>query len=149
MRDLWTSVHGKLDRSCMVEMINPLRGLVIDNLYIRHKEGHNVLSEKEFTGLTGIRFDKVHSVYYIERHRQRIQSSVNSDWRVTLNHRLRFLDHKWLRPAVPYDNTPHDVWEYICRVPAGYHTGTIEDVTSSNSQSIEIVDNPRFALFEE
>jgi hypothetical protein len=84
------------------------------------------------------------------RQHKRIIDSVNKDWRVTLNYRLKSLDSKWLRPACPYDNTPSDVWKYVCSVDAGYHTGSIDDINTSNDKVMcNSVNRPKLALFRE
>jgi hypothetical protein len=125
---IWMLHHGEIDDSQTVKYVDASVGNVLSNLYLDHKEERSVLSEHTSTGLTGIYYDAANGVYYYARMKKRILDSVNSDWRVTLNYRLKLLQSKWLRPAVPYANTPSDVWEYVSRVEAGYHKGTIEDL---------------------
>ena len=150
MRDMWILHYGELYSDQVVEMVDPLKGVRISNLYIRNKEGSNILSESNITGLSGIEYDSVNNVYYMVRQHKRIIDSMNSDWRVTLNYRLKSLNSKWLRPAMSYDNTPLDVWNYVCRVDAGYHTGSIEDISGSSLKNTtsNIVNNPKLALFK-
>jgi hypothetical protein len=110
----------------------------------------NILSEDNFTGLVGIHYDPYNSVFYMVRQHKKIIDSVNSDWRITLNYRLKSLDSKWLRPATPYDNTPSDVWDYVCTVDVGYHIGSIDDININKEQVLcNIVNRPRLALFRE
>jgi hypothetical protein len=120
--------NGAVDDSQVVKYTDFSAGDKIGNLYLDYKEERSVLSESTNTGLTGIYYDVTNSVYYYSRMKKRILDSVNSDWRVTLNYRLKLLQSKWLRPAVPYANTPSDVWDYICQVSAGYHKGAIEEI---------------------
>lgn len=146
---IWVLVYGSIPETSVVEYINVALGDVISNLKLRDKMySANILSETTNTGLTGIVLHK-DGLYYAVRNNNRILDSSNSDWRNTLNYRLGTMlkSSKWFRPIQPLDSTPEDVWEYVSKVCAGYHIGSIESVVVNESAKINEHYNPKVALF--
>lgn len=146
---MWVLLHGDIPETSVVEYIKESLGDVINNLRLRDKMySANILSETTNTGLTGIVLHK-DGLYYAVRNNIRILDSVDSNWRNTLNYRLGTMlkSSKWFRPIQPLDNTPEDVWEYVSKVCAGYHIGSIESVVVNESAKPIEHYNPKVALF--
>lgn len=122
---VWMLHNGEIDESQMVDYIDPQLGAIISNLCIRPRYKDNILSETTNSGLSSIHFDSVNKVYYWAIRKKRVTASESSDWRITLNHKLT-MTHKWLKPSMPYSNTPKEVWEYLSQLEPGYHKGAIE-----------------------